>query len=120
MQTSQISALKKLTHELERLKARFGYGKELNVEWLPNQVKFLDSGKVKHQLSGEVVGKTIYIYDEDEGEALATLRHEFLDYMVSNEVIAPYKKFINHLIKLFEDEVHKRKEVLIENLRELV
>ncbi|MEM3490089.1 MAG: hypothetical protein QXO75_10625 [Nitrososphaerota archaeon] len=118
MQACRAGLQKKLSDELERLKAKLGYGKELSVKWVPHQDKFLNSGNNK--LSGEVVGKTIYIYEDDEKEALETLRHEFLDYMVSIEVIAPYKKFINNLIRLFEEEVYKRKEVLIENLRELV
>jgi len=84
---------------------------ELKIEWLPNG----DSKK-----SGEVIGRTIYIYEEDEAKALDTLRHEFLDYTISSELEAPYKRLINKLIAVFEEEMYGRKERLIEKLLEVV
>jgi hypothetical protein len=101
---------KRLESELERLKRRLGLGYELKVVWLPNN---------NSNLSGEVRGETIYIYDGDEGEALETLRHEFLDYAISR-VIEPYKQVTNKLITLINEEAYKRKERLVESLCKLV
>jgi hypothetical protein len=101
---------KRLESELERLKRKLGLGYELKVVWLPNN---------NSNLSGEVRGETIYIYDGDEGEALETLRHEFLDYAIS-KVIEPYKEIANKLILLVNEKAYKKKEMLIEALRKLI
>ena len=84
---------------------------ELKLRWLPDA----DNHK-----SGEVLGGTIYIYEEDEGKALDTLRHEFIDYAISTEIEAPYKRLINKLITVFEEEMYGRKERLIEKLLEVI
>ena len=80
---------------------------ELKVEWLPNP---------NSKKSGEVLGKTIYIYEEDEAKSVQTLKHEFLDYILSSEIIAPYQKLINKLIVLFEEEMYERKEIVVEKI----
>jgi hypothetical protein len=96
----------KLELELESLKRKLSLGYELEVKWVP---------KGDDKLSGEVKGDRIYIYDEDEDEALETLRHEFLDYVLSR-IIEPYKQVTNKLIALINEEAYKRKEKLVEVL----
>jgi hypothetical protein len=96
--------------EFVNLKKRFQSAQELKLEWIPNN----------GTKSGEVIGRTICIYEEDEGKALDTLRHEFLDYIVSTEFEAPYKRLINKLISVFEEDMYERKERLIEKLLEVV
>jgi hypothetical protein len=98
-----------LKHELARLKSKFKVGQELKVEWVPN-----DGPK-----SGEVTGTTIRIYEADTKKALDTLRHEFIEYLLTQDLVAPYKRLINKLISLFEEEMYDRKEKLVERLREL-
>lgn len=98
--------LRRLEIELVHLKQRFKIGQELAVEWVPNN----DSK------SGEVIGTTIQIYESDREKALDTLRHEFVEYVLINELVAPYKRLINKLISLFEEEMCARKEALIERL----
>jgi len=66
--------------------------------------------------SGEVLDRTIYIYEEEKAKALDTLRHEFIEYVLTYELVAPYKKLVNKLISLFEEEMYDRKERLIEKL----
>jgi hypothetical protein len=106
----QVTRLKSLQNileeELERLKRLLKMGYELKVVWLPNN----DSN-----LSGEVKGETIYVYEEDHEKALETLRHEFLDYAIS-QVIEPYRQVTNKLIVLINEEAYKRKEKLTEAL----
>jgi hypothetical protein len=70
-------------------------------------------------LPGEVKGETIYVYDGDLNKALETLRHEFLDYAIS-QVIEPYKKIANQLIMLLNEEAYKRKEELIGKLVKII
>ena len=69
--------------------------------------------------SGEVTGTTIRIYEEDETKALNTLRHEFIEYLLTRDLMAPYKRLINRLISLFEEEMYDRKEKLVQRLQEL-
>jgi len=84
-------------------------GQELQVEWTPNN----------GPKSGEVTGTTIQIYEADPKRALDTLRHEFLECVLTSELVAPYKRLINKLITLFEEEMYERKEKLVERLQEL-
>ena len=83
-------------------------GQELKFQWQPN-----DGPK-----SGEVVGRTIRIYEADEAKALDTLRHEFVEYLLMNELVTPYKRLVNKLIAAFEEEMYGRKERLVEKLLE--
>ena len=100
----------KLQSALEGLKQTLNLGYELRVKWVPNG----DS-----KLSGEVKGDCIYIYEETAKEALSTLRHEFLDYAISN-VVEPYKQVTNKLIALINEEAYRRKERLVEKLSALL
>jgi hypothetical protein len=100
----------KLEAELERLKSFLGLGYHLRVKWIPN-----NNGK----LSGEVKGDCIYIYEEQEEQALETLRHEFLDYAIS-QVIEPYKEVANKLILLMNEIAYRRKEKLVETMCRLL
>ena len=100
----------KLEKELERLKKKANYGYELKVVWLPSY----DS-----KLSGEVKNGVIYIYESSEDEAIKTLRHEFIDYVVS-QAIELYKLVINKLIQLLNETAYERKEKVVETLVKLL
>jgi hypothetical protein len=100
----------KLEDELEELKKKVNYGHELKVIWLPSY----DS-----KLSGEVKNNTIYIYESSEDEAIETLRHEFVDYIVS-QAIEPYKLVINKLIQLLNETAYEKKEKVVETLVKLL
>jgi hypothetical protein len=99
-----------LDEELERLKRLLKMGYELKVVWLPNN---------NSNLSGEVKDETIYIYEEEIEKALETLRHEFLDYAIS-QVIQPYRDVTNKLIMLINEQAYVKKEKLVGLLCQLV
>jgi hypothetical protein len=101
--------LRLLKQELARLKSKFKLGQELRLQWTPN-----DGSK-----SGEVIGSTIRIYETNKSEALDTLRHEFIEYLLTRDLVAPYKRLINKLISLFEEEMYDRKEKLVQRLEEV-
>ena len=107
--SSHDDVLRRLQTELARLKNKLQMGQELELEWIPN-----DGPK-----SGEVTGSTIRIYEADPTKALDTLRHEFIEYLLTRDLVAPYKRLINKLISLFEEEMYDRKEKLVERLQEL-
>ena len=83
---------------------------DLCVVWIPDPPK---------SLSGEVKNKTIYIYELDEKDAVKVLRHEFLDYCVS-QAIEPYRNVTNRLIKMINEDAYKRKEKIVVALTRLV
>jgi len=99
-----------VVEELERLKQKVGAGYELTVKWLPGK---------KLEICGEVKGDCIYVYEEEKQRALETVKHEFLDYLVS-KMIEPYQKIANKLIGLLNDEAYSRKEKLVEILSHLI
>ncbi len=70
-------------------------GRELKLQRTPN-------GGPR---SGEVIGTTIRIYETDQEKALDTLRHEFIEYILTRDLVAPYKRLMNKLISLFEEEM---------------
>lgn len=107
---SNRSFQRKLETELEMLKKTLKVCYELKVRWIPNN---------NSKISGEVRGNHIYIYDEDRGVALETLRHEFLDYAIS-KVIEPYKEVTNRLIDFLSEDSYRRKERLVEALIQLI
>jgi len=99
-----------LTKELEFLKRRLNLRHELTLKWLPGE---------KDGICGEVNGGCIYIYEVDEEKALETLKHEFLDYLISKS-IEPYEKVANLMIRMVNDEGYARKEKLVEALSQLL
>jgi len=88
---------KLLDGKLAKLKARFGLAGHLHVVWDP---KF--SFEETH---GLVKGSTIFIFDIDEKEALHTLKHEFIEYILTHEFLSP---------KLFEAKSHRRADALVD------
>lgn len=107
---SKRKTQKLLEVELEQIQKTSKLGFNLKVTWTP----------VTHnRLSGEVKSEMIFIYESEEGEALKTLRHEFIDYCIC-QAIEPYKKVTNRLIKMINEDAYKRKEKIVEALTRLI
>ena len=104
------SVKNKLAEELERIKIKLGLSLDLRVVWMPDD----DSG-----LSGEIKGKDILIYEREEDKALETLRHEIVDYCVS-QAVEPYREVTNKLIKIINEDAYQRKEKIVEALTRLL
>jgi len=112
------SKAEKLESELRRLQKLTKLGLELSVKWLPNgDAKSPIDGR---SISGQVSGKTILIYDKNDDDALPTLKHEFIEYAISNTIEKPYMDLINSLITNFQKQVYRNKEVLVEKLKEAI
>lgn len=99
-----------LEAELNRLKKVTGVGKSLKFLWVPYE----DSDK-----HGEVKGVNLIIYDVDEETARNTLRHEFFDYLISNEVVKPLINIINAQKRIIDDLLYGKKEGLVETMVDL-
>jgi hypothetical protein len=97
-----------LEKELMALMEKLGIS-GLKVLWTPD-----DSSK----LSGEVKGQVIYVYEPSLEKARETLKHEVLDYFVS-QPFEPLRRLTNKLIELVNDDAYRRKEKVLEALMEL-
>ena len=71
----------KIEAELGRLRKLLGLELDFEVIWEPNAEKSVE---------GEIKGRNIFIYEADESKALNILRHELIDFLVS-QAIEPYK-----------------------------
>lgn len=105
------SVVSRLRAELDRLKHVSGMGHSLGLLWDPYR---------NSEVHGKVVNGIIRIYDEDEDEALLTLKHEFFDQIISKQVIEPLVKQINMQNKLLESIIYERKENLVDSLVKLM
>jgi hypothetical protein len=112
---SEINCQEELDKELARLKHVLGVVGELKLKWIPSK-SLSKSGK---ELSGEVRREVVYIFESDCDEAVKTLRHEVIDYLVSQS-IEPYKEVTNRLIKMVNEDAYKRKEKVVEALSRLI
>ena len=101
----------RLEKELDMLKAKLALNVSLIVIWQPDSAKAMD---------GEVVGKTIYIYEPDDENAINVLRHEVVDYCLTSRIIHPLVDLVNLLIKVRADDVYREKERLVDALVNLM
>jgi hypothetical protein len=106
-----------LQQELQRLRQAAGTGHQLKVIWEPDSNSPLD---------GEVKEEIIRIYVTSKDEALATVRHEFLDWLLVRAV-KPYRDMtnthrliLNAIFKNLEENAYAEKEEVIEALVKLL
>ena len=98
------------------MKEKAGLGFELEVYRRPGFKKYSKEGK---ELRGEVQGNKIFLYDEDFEEAKETLLHEFIEYLVG-QTNDPYRRLVNALVSLFEDQAYSQREKIIKALAKIL
>ena len=94
---------RRLEEELERLKAKVGLAGHLRVVWDPQS----SSGETR----GMVEGSTIFVFDVDEEETVFTLRHEYIEYILTHEFLTP---------RIFEAKAHRRSDALVDIIAGLI
>jgi hypothetical protein len=99
-----------LNKELRRLQHIFQTGTELKILYRPGEIRINQMGK---DLSGEVNGSFIIIYELDRKRAISTLYHEFVEYMIM-PLIKDYLDIINGLNLQITSLLVKRKEEVVE------
>jgi hypothetical protein len=102
--SSEAQMEKRLTDELEHLKHLLNLESSFKLVWMPLP---------ESELSGEVKGNTIYIYECEMEKALQTLRHELVDYLITSKIVKPLVDLVNILIKSREAEIYREKEKLV-------
>ena len=119
-----MDTLRELEKELERLKIKWGRGKELKVQWMPCVKKNAMPYDKDVELRGEVdkVNRCLMVYDSELEDCLHVLRHEFFEYMIDCELVSPYVTLYNQMQRAFEkafmETAYPRKEAVIEILVE--
>jgi len=104
--------IKKLNTELERLKEKYEAGHECVVEWKPTELLFRPTitrpdGK-KMRVHGEWCGTHLIIYEDEKfKKAIHTLHHEFLEYILINDLVDPYVLMINSIQGVFRTMAYK-------------
>ena len=110
------SIKKALENELDRLVAKYGFGKELSVAWMPTTEGIAEMFGERKELSGEVVGTKLVIYEHTLSRALNTLTHEFFEYILHKNLVRPYVNLIEGLEIAYQKSMYENKEAFIEVL----
>ena len=116
MASQSLRSSEDLSKELERLKEKAGLGFELEVYRRPGFKKYSREGR---ELRGEVQGNKIFVYDQGFEEAKETLLHEFIEYLV-DQTNDPYRRIVNALVSLFEDQAYSQREKIVKALANLL
>lgn len=99
-----------LEKELQRLQEITGKCKDFELVWIP---------KKNSHIEGKVEDNTITIYSQEIKQAIETLRHEFVDYIVC-DAIKPYIKLVNVLLSAISRDSYDKKEESVETLLNLL
>jgi len=105
----------RLEAELEKLKRIMGLGFEVKVRWLPGEIKFKDGKKLEE----EVIGNTIFVYEENPTRAKTLLAHGFAEWIL-NQHTKKYRLLINKLIEVFEQIQYEEKEKIVDAISKLI
>ena len=96
--------------ELDRLQRITGNNQQFDVVWSPQN---------NSEIEGKVMGNIITIYSQNITDAIDTLQHEFVDYMIS-QAIKPYITLVNSLMGIITKEAYETKEKSVEALLKLI
>jgi hypothetical protein len=98
---------RRLEATLRRLQRQLHGGYEVSVQWAPDELS---------SVSGDVRNGTIYVYEVKAERAVAVLTHEFLDHLLTSELVQPLVRYVNLQKGLIEHLIYQRKERLVERL----
>ena len=101
---------RRLASELNRLQKITGNNEKFDLIWSPQN----DS-----DIEGKVEGNAITIYSENIEDAIDTLQHEFVDYIIS-QAIKPYVTMVNSLMSIITKDAYETKEDAVESLLRLM
>jgi len=80
LEDSEYFNRERLKLEMERILLLLGISESFNLEWKP---------QARGRLAGEVKNQTVYIYVHDITSAMSTVRHEIVDYWLTQLLQAP-------------------------------
>lgn len=95
-----------LKRKLKLLEGHAGLNDGFSVACIPDPSR---------EFAGEVKGGKMFSSETDLDSAIATLKHESIEYIVAQPVI-PYKELLNDFLRRFKREAHKEMEMAVERL----
>lgn len=99
-----------LEKEFAKLETLIPFDGVTAVRWKPES---------RDKLSGQVVDDVIYVYEEDLNSAVDTLKHEYLDCILTRKIINPLTAIVNIFIEDKTRQVYREKERIVECLLKL-
>ena len=99
-----------LAAELDRLQKITGNNQQFDLIW---------STQSDSDIEGKVEENTITIYSENIIDAIDTLQHEFVDYVIS-QTIRPYVNLVNSLMSIITKNAYETKEDAVESILRLM
>ena len=102
----------RLEEELEKLKAKYEFGHDLRLVYLPNEKRINDFG---NKMEGEIQNNNLLIYTSDPEYSLKVLQHEFIEYMIDIHT-SPYLDLINSERKVIARMLYVLREQLVDKL----
>ena len=105
-----------LNKELKRLVKKYGFGREASVVWMPTAEGLAEMFGETKELSGEVIGSKLIIYEHTLSRALNTLTHEFFEYIFHRHLVSPYTNIISGLETALQKTIYEDKEMFIDTL----
>jgi hypothetical protein len=100
-----------LEKELGKLEAMIPYDGVSSVVWKPQK---------ESRLAGEVSKGTIYVYDDNLHGAIATLKHEYLDCILTRKIVSPLTALVNLFVEDKTREIYMQKERIVEVFSKLL
>ena len=101
---------RKLVAELARLQRITRNNQQFDLIWYPQK---------NFNIEGKVDGNVIIIYSENIVDAIDTLQHEFIDYIIS-QAIKPYANLVNSLMSIITKDAYETKEDAVESMLRLM
>ncbi len=101
---------RRLASELNRLQKTTGNNHQFDLVWSPQSDSYIE---------GRVEENVITIYSENIADAIDTLQHEFVDYIIS-QAIKPYVNLVNSLMSIITKDAYETKEDVVESLLRLM
>lgn len=107
--------------ELKRMQQKFQAGFECIIDWEPTDIflrpKIYRADGKQLRVHGEWKGTHLIIYeDKSLKKAIHTLHHEFIEYVLINDLVDNYVIFANALQNVFRTLTYKQQERRIEQL----
>jgi len=100
-----------LEKELAKLRETIPYDGIIAVHWRPH---------TQGNLCGEVLGDTIHVYEDNLLDAINTLRHEYLECVITRKMIEPLIEIINVFVGLQAREINREKERIVSSFLKLL
>lgn len=115
---------KELNDELKRLQQKYQAGFECFVDWEPTEIfarpTITRPDSKQLRVHGEWKGSRLIIYENEKLEkAIHTLHHEFIEYILINDLVDDYVILANSLQNVFRTMAYKKQELRIEQLARL-